>query len=906
MFCDGLSPLTTIGKKPMQESRFHITAFSTLMVWMFVLLSAANPRVAAAQTCGPQWLPGDGVLGTNGQIYAIAPRDPDGLGGQPSRILVAGSFSIAGNTFASNIAELDPASGQWTPFGSGLQGAIFAVASSADGHVFAAGDAGTGGVVAYFVAHWDGSSWAFLAQSMTERVHALAVTPDGHLIAGGDFTTIGGVNASKIARWTGSAWSPIGTGIGGSVRCIAVSPDGHLIAGGGFSNAGGAPASRIALWNGSTWSPMGSGVNGLVYAVATLPNGDVVAGGGFTTAGGVSANRIARWNGENWSPLGNGLDNVVTSLAVTPDGHVLVGGSFQTAGTVDARYIAEWSGVSWSSLGSDYISRPEALAVLPSGDRFACFGLLLLRWDGLAWSAPSGIGGGSPLIASSNGDVLAAFGTWFGGPSTWGVGRWDGSGWESFAPGMGVSALCELSNGDLLAGGRLTLSETVAANGIASWSGSSWSPIGGSLDYGSLSGFGGSVNAVLELAPGQFVAGGQFRFAGGTVANGVALWDGATWQALGDGVDGIVYALAPSPLGGVFVGGYFTNVGDLPANHIARWSGSSWSYLRSGVSESQGGSKVLCLLSLPNGDLIVAGRFSHADGVLANNIARWDGSRWSSLGTGVSDAVNSGPLETEIRSLALLQNGDIVAGGDFGGAGGVEAHNIARWDGQAWWPLGLGTDGPVYSLASLSNGEVAAGGSFAVAGGQVTGGFARFSFTGVPTVSQSPTPQNVSEGDTLLLTATPSNGYSGVSVQWYRNGAPVANGAGGASLGGGTVTGASASLSSPTRNSAASLRIDGVQRSDRGQYLAVFTNNCGSVSTAAAIVSLGNSCPGDLNGDTFVDDVDFVAFADAYNILDCADSTMPSQCPADLTGDAFVDDADFVLFALAYDALLCS
>ena len=64
-------------------------------------------------------------------------------------------------------------------------------------------------------------------------------------------------------------------------------------------------------------------------------------------------------------------------------------------------------------------------------------------------------------------------------------------------------------------------------------------------------------------------------------------------------------------------------------------------------------------------------------------------------------------------------------------------------------------------------------------------------------------------------------------------------------------------------------------------------------------------CPADLNADTFVDDADFVIFAEAYNTLDCADPAMPASCPADLNADSFVDDADFVLFAEAYNALLC-
>jgi hypothetical protein len=64
-------------------------------------------------------------------------------------------------------------------------------------------------------------------------------------------------------------------------------------------------------------------------------------------------------------------------------------------------------------------------------------------------------------------------------------------------------------------------------------------------------------------------------------------------------------------------------------------------------------------------------------------------------------------------------------------------------------------------------------------------------------------------------------------------------------------------------------------------------------------------CPGDLNADGFVDDADFVIFAGAYNILDCADPSMPAGCPADLNADSFVDDSDFVIFAAAYNELIC-
>lgn len=67
----------------------------------------------------------------------------------------------------------------------------------------------------------------------------------------------------------------------------------------------------------------------------------------------------------------------------------------------------------------------------------------------------------------------------------------------------------------------------------------------------------------------------------------------------------------------------------------------------------------------------------------------------------------------------------------------------------------------------------------------------------------------------------------------------------------------------------------------------------------------GAACLGDLNGDSMVDDADFVVFAAAYDILDCATPSMPAGCPADLNDDNFVDDADFVVFASAYNALTC-
>lgn len=64
-------------------------------------------------------------------------------------------------------------------------------------------------------------------------------------------------------------------------------------------------------------------------------------------------------------------------------------------------------------------------------------------------------------------------------------------------------------------------------------------------------------------------------------------------------------------------------------------------------------------------------------------------------------------------------------------------------------------------------------------------------------------------------------------------------------------------------------------------------------------------CPADLTLDGQTDDLDFQIFAVAYDILDCADPSMPAGCASDLNSDGLVDDTDFSIFAVAYDTLVC-
>jgi len=67
--------------------------------------------------------------------------------------------------------------------------------------------------------------------------------------------------------------------------------------------------------------------------------------------------------------------------------------------------------------------------------------------------------------------------------------------------------------------------------------------------------------------------------------------------------------------------------------------------------------------------------------------------------------------------LALIvYNGELIAGGTFPSAGGVNVNYIARWNGSAWQACGSGMDTYVYALTTY-RGDLIAGGRFHAAGG---------------------------------------------------------------------------------------------------------------------------------------------------------------------------------------------
>src|SRR5437660_1448917 len=119
------------------------------------------------------------------------------------------------------------------------------------------------------------------------------------------------------------------------------------------------------------------------------------------------------------------------------------------------------------------------------------------------------------------------------------------------------------------------------------------------------------------------------------------------WASLGFGLNNVVDAVAVSGTN-VYVGGAFTqicgnatcNSGNIIANYIAKWNGSSWSPLSLGLN---GG---VFALVVSGTNLYAGGRFRflcadagcNSNGTQVNGVAMWNGAGWSSVGNGVGSS----------------------------------------------------------------------------------------------------------------------------------------------------------------------------------------------------------------------------------------------------------------------------
>ncbi len=638
---------------------------------------------------GTAWEPLD--RGVDRWVHAMAVFD-DGNG---PALYVGGDFRRAGELDVRGVARWD--AGGWSaPPEPGRSLSVRALAVHDDGAgpaLYAADHAYIGevgsGVTGERVSRLDDGGWTILGDTrLGGFIIALHSHDDGSgpaLYVGGLFQEIGGLEASGLVRWDGVAWSAVGGGVGdsmsGRVFALATHDDGSggaLYAAGSFRSAGGADINDVARWDGTAWSAVGEDDGRfLVYALASVDLGSgpkLIAGGRQGQRGDVALSGMGVWDGEGWSPpeagAAMGVFGGVAALTVFDDGsgpQLVAGGSFERAGSMAANSVARWDGERWHAMGQ----------ALREGLGTAVFALAVFD-DG---QGPALYAGGGPLTGTS-------------GPGSH-IARWDGSAWAPLGEGLNgnVRAMAVYDDGDgpaLYVAGEFTQAGGRLAKHIARWDGAAWSTVG----VGAGEGFDRPVFALEVYDRGDgplLIAGGNFRIAGGTMATRVARWDGERWDAMrfGLGADDVVLTLESYSLGGremLFAGGDFLNIDGEPMSRVARWDGVSWHPVGVGLQRD-----VNALVGFDDGTgpaLYAAGHFRQlGDDRESLHIARWDGSDWSALGTG---------LDYEAEALAVHDDGSgpaLFAGGVFTTAGGAASIGIARWNGCDACPADLDGDG---------------------------------------------------------------------------------------------------------------------------------------------------------------------------------------------------------------------
>lgn len=363
---------------------------------------------------------------------------------------------------------------------------------------------------------------------------------------------------------------------------------------------------------------------------------------------------------------------------------LIAGGDFDHAGGLDGRGLARWSGSSWEPLGPGGPSSVDVYALS-------------------LWHRPGGEPGCAALVAGGS------FSTIEGAPGTQNIGVFDGTIWSSLGAGLSgtVTALTEFdADGpgplpkDLIAGGLFRGSAGVSLERIARWDGSAWLPLGAGMD--------GAVSALTTWDPDGpgpeselLIAGGSFLKAGGSSSLRVASWNGTAWSPMDTGTNGSVFALStwdpdgPGPVHAELVmGGAFTAASSGPASYVARWDGTRWSSMGTGLNyaayafttwDRDGAGPM-------RAELIAGGRFRVSAGTPpTNQPARWDGVEWHPIAEDIVSAESSAgvlALATWNFDDTGLEPPELVVGGQFSTASGLVVNHVARTAGTDWKPMG--------------------------------------------------------------------------------------------------------------------------------------------------------------------------------------------------------------------------
>lgn len=851
-----------------------------VMVLGLLLVLGSFVHHAAAQ-CNPTWLELNGLPGFDSNVNKLYTFD-DGGG---ARLYGVGTFQIAGGETALRVAKFDGT--RWSALGDGFNSEVASI-TSFNGQLYVGGAFTTSGATSVKrVARWNGSAWVSVGAGFDNGSVRSLFVYDNELYAGGSFTLSNSLGVSRIARWNGSAWVGVGTGFDSDVMSLQVYKN-QLYAGGLFANSGATPCAGIARFDGTNWQPLLSGLSGgsSVRGVWDMLEfgGELVACGGFTQINGVNGYFAAKWNGSAWTsmsfPTPGGATNGARCLLVY-NNTLYCGGTFAATGGI---YLAKWTGSAWAGFAT--FATPTAVNCLGTfGSDLYVAGSFsringdaynrIARYDGNQFSQV-GAGFENRILALHEFADALIIGGYFlsaGGFPAYHVVRYDGLNYTPMGnqltgeSPLTVSDFCTHNN-ELYATGAFTLSG--GTKRVAKWTGTAWTALASQPSSG-------TPNCIASYN-GDLVV-GSAGINGST--NNVIRYNGSAWVTMGNGLNGEVNDLYVHT-GTLYACGNFSASGAVPMSFVARWDGSNWNAVGGSVTVPGTSQRAEKMTSFQN-DLIVVGNIPSLGGVTIKNVARWNGSAWSSVGGGFAAGT---------ATAVANYNGGLAVGGSVNVSGFPTPNFVALWNGTDWSGFGSGFTGfvnganaapGIAALITYQN-ELFAGGDFYKAGGRVSSFLAYWGSE--PPCVQSVTPtQAVCPGGSAQFTAI-ATGVPALVYQWRRNNVDLTEG---------TINGVQYD-----GTQSRTLSVSNANTNAAGEYTVSIVNAFGATTSNPTQLVY---CASDFNCDNAVDDTDFSLFVVAYDALICPEP--PATCVTDVNGDGLTDDVAFTLFVVAYDQLVC-
>ena len=275
-------------------------------------------------------------------------------------------------------------------------------------------------------------------------------------------------------------------------------------------------------------------------------------------------------------------------------------------------------------------------------------------------------------------------------------------------------------NNRLIVGGAFSQVGPFLSNGLGAFNpaNDTWSTVGGGIDLGSTNGFVAALTTTTIAGVPSLVVGGSFngvRNAGVLVpeSRALAVWNGTSWSTLGSQFSqanfGSVWSLLPWPQPGgatfLVAGGGWSTIGSATADGIAYYDGTSWQNFAgpSDLGLIGSFSPTVFALALFENQLYIGGRFTGVNGISAPLVARWNGTTWQRVGTNLTAASST----SDVTTLFVWNDGTgakLYAGGAGMRVSG-QPTTVARWDPAGNWSVvGQNLGGRGTSLAAFNDG----------------------------------------------------------------------------------------------------------------------------------------------------------------------------------------------------------